>query len=235
MPYPLLLHTRHAPGEVLYVPLGEWVVPWRFTTVAEEYEALRHNVGLIDVSTKAVLEVSGADRVTFLHNLLTNDIKGLAAGEGCEAFLLNASAKLITDLLVLATENSLLLFCDAARAQTLFEALERYHFSEAVTLKNRERALALLALEGPCAEEELSGIIGKPFSLKKSCDHVEVKWEDIPIRVIRRSLTAGAGLLCACPADAAKRFTQVARPAYEWNLELGLVDVQLFIGRGQNL
>lgn len=190
---------------VTYESFGEWLVPWRFEKLETEYQRLREGAALIDRSTQGLIEVQGIDRASFLHNLLTNDIKSLAAGEGCEAFLLNASAKLITDLLVLATEDTLLLLCDAARVQTLFDALDHYHFSEAVTLKNCERKLALLALEGPHAEAELAGIIGRPLSFKKSCDHIEVQVDGIRTRVIRRSLTSKGGLLCACPADEAKR------------------------------
>jgi folate-binding Fe-S cluster repair protein YgfZ len=49
-----------------------------------EYAAVRQGVGLIDRSDADVLEVTGRDRVTFLHAMLSNDIKALA-GAGVPA------------------------------------------------------------------------------------------------------------------------------------------------------
>jgi len=107
MVMPLLLHGRHAGPHVLYQPFGPWIVPWRFGSLEEEYLALRTGVGLIDDSTQALLEVQGADRTSFLHNLLTNDIKRLTPGTGCRSALLTPNAKLIAEFLVLVDLSSI--------------------------------------------------------------------------------------------------------------------------------
>ena len=46
-----------------------------------EYQALRENAALIDLSYRGKLKVSGADRVSFLHNILTQEIKTLKPGQ----------------------------------------------------------------------------------------------------------------------------------------------------------
>ena len=54
------------------------------SALAEAYRAVSAGVGLIDRSNRARVEVSGPDRVKFLHNVTTNDVKRLPAGRGHE-------------------------------------------------------------------------------------------------------------------------------------------------------
>ena len=49
------------------------------------YEAARQGGGLIDRSDRGRIAVSGKDRASYLHGLLTNDIAALRTGEGCYA------------------------------------------------------------------------------------------------------------------------------------------------------
>ena len=202
MAYPLLLHAKHRETSVTYESFGEWVVPWRFDSCETEYRALRTGVGLIDYSTQALIEVKGADRAGFLHTLLTNDITRLAPGHGCHAALLTASAKLIANLLVLADPDALWLLYDATRAAVVTQTLERYRFSEEVALTNHERREAVLALQGPCTLEFLSPLVGALDTLRDSGDHMLVRsFDDVPLRIVRHTLTGDPGVLCICPAE----------------------------------
>ena len=63
--------------------------------ISEECFAARNQCVLFDHPNRGVIEVSGADRIQFLHNVLSNDIKSLSPGKGVPACLLNAQAKII--------------------------------------------------------------------------------------------------------------------------------------------
>lgn len=211
MPYPLLLHAKHRETPVTYEPFGEWLVPWRFDAGAAEYQALRTGVGLLDYSTQAWIEVQGADRVGFLHHLLSHDIKRLVPGGGCQAALLTAGAKFTAELLVLADAEVLWLVCDVNRASAVTETLQRYQFSEAVTLANYERRYATLALQGPRTLEVLSTLVEALDTLRNPGDHVLRPFHDVPLRIIRHSLAGDAGVLCVCPAEHASLVWQRLR------------------------
>jgi len=200
----LLLHGKHAEPPVAYQPLGRWLVPWRFRSFEAEYAALRTGVGLIDDSTQALIEVRGADRVSFLHNLLTNDIKRLAPGTGCRAALLDPSARLIAELVVLSDPDALWLLCDLDRAGVVMQALDRCLFSEAVTLTNHERKSAVLALQGPRTMESLRELTGAAVSLPTPGDHVLLPFHEITMRLVRHSLTDEDGVLCLLNAGDAQ-------------------------------
>lgn len=204
MSIPLLLHGKHGTPLAMYQPWGPWIVPWRFQAFEVEYEALRARVGLLDDSTQALIEVRGADRVDFLHRLLTNDIKRLAPGSGCQAALLNPSGKLIAPLLVLAQEDSLWLMCEMPQATTVMQQLDQYHFSEQVTFTNHERAYAVLAVQGPTTIAVLTELYGRVISLPRPGDHVTISFQQIPVWVIRHSLTAEIGTLCLVKTEHAE-------------------------------
>jgi len=200
MTYPLLLHAKHRGTDVTYAPFGPWTVPWRFDTLEEEYEALRTRVGLIDFSTQAVIEVAGKDRISFLHSLLTNDITRLAPGSGCSAALLDPNARLIAELLVIAEAEVIWLLCEATRAEVVTRTLERYVFSEQVTVINLERRDAVLAFQGPRTLAALSRLIGEGGTLRHPGDHVTRTVHDVPLRLIRHRLAGEEGVLCLVPA-----------------------------------
>jgi len=199
----LLLHGRHAHHAVTYQPLGPWLVPWRFRSFEAEYEALQRGAGLIDYSHHAMIEVRGADRVSFLHNLLTNDIKRLAQGSGCRAALLDPSAKLIAELLVLADLDALWLLCELQCAGMVMQALERSLFSEQVTLTNLERRQAVLALQGPRTMDLLRELTGAVVRLSETGDHTVMRFQEITARLVRRRLTDADGLLLLVNAEEA--------------------------------
>ena len=204
MVIPLLLHGKHANPPVTYQPFGPWIVPWQFHSFEEDYRTLGAGVGLIDYSTQALIEIQGADRVSFLHSLLTHDIKRLAPGEGCQAALLTDTAKMIADLLVLADSDRHWLLCDLTRASIVVETLDRYVLSAQVTQINHERAWAVMALQGPRTIELATQLCHTVVSLPHAGHHGMYSLEGLSIRLVRHTLTGGVGLLCLVKAAQAE-------------------------------
>jgi folate-binding protein YgfZ len=117
-------------------------------------------VGLVDHRDLGVVEVSGRDRASFLNALLSNDVKSLAAGQGCAATLLDIHGKVQALLLVWVLEDRLLLVTPPGLAADTVERLDHYLFSEKVSLAdvNAEWALFMLAgPEAPAVAERLTG------------------------------------------------------------------------------
>jgi len=208
MLYPLLLHGRHSPAECLYEPLGPWMVPAHFGSPDAEYRVLRQAAGLIDYSIYATIEATGNDRLDFLHRILTNDIRRLKPGQGARSALLNANGKFLAELIVLALEDRALLLCEASRSAAILLELERFHFSEDVSLANRERSHAVLAIQGPQALEALQSFSAAAPASPAIGDHWPAQrnlaWENLEAaRFVYLPLTRAPGLLCVAPADAA--------------------------------
>src|SRR4051794_36420579 len=96
LPNPLLeLHRQNQLAE--FQPYGEALeIVATFGQPQAEYAALHKTAGLMDLPQRAIVELTGKDRLTFLNNLLTNQTfdkqskTGIAVGSGVYAFLLDA-------------------------------------------------------------------------------------------------------------------------------------------------
>jgi tRNA-modifying protein YgfZ len=116
---------------------------------ASEYRALTEGCGLVDRAGRGRLALTGADRRTFLHGQITNDIEGLEPGHGCYAALLTHKGKMLTDLRVLDLGDELLLSCERAGLQELFNMIRRYKLGSDVEVHKRTVEMGELSLIGP--------------------------------------------------------------------------------------
>ncbi len=97
----------------------------------------------IDRSNRTRLRLSGPDRAPFLHNLCTNDIKGLKVGHSVEAFITNLQGKTLGFGSVHARQDDLILSTEPESLEGLLPHFTKYGvFSEAtwedVTRSTRE-------------------------------------------------------------------------------------------------
>lgn len=88
----------------------------------------------IPLPQRVVLVVGGAERESFLHRLLTQEIRRLAVGEARLAALLTPQGKVVADMLVAVTAEAFLLEMDAAQFLRVRPLLERYRLRAAVSL-----------------------------------------------------------------------------------------------------
>ena len=70
---------------------------------------------IVRLADRAVLAVSGADRVGFLQGLVSNDVAVAAPGRAVWAALLTPQGKWLADFFILADGERLLLDCEAGR------------------------------------------------------------------------------------------------------------------------
>ena len=89
---------------------------------------------LTHLTARAVLSVTGADRVSFLNGLVSNDVALAEPGRAVWAALLTAQGKYLADFFVFADADRLLLDCEAAQAAMLVQRLARYRLRADVAI-----------------------------------------------------------------------------------------------------
>jgi folate-binding protein YgfZ len=122
------------------------------------YTALRSGAGLIDRSPLGRLLLTGADRLSYLQGLLTNDIAALTAGTGCYAALLTAQGRMIADMRVLELGDGVLLDVSPPVTEAVRAHLERFVFSEDVAVRDVTGERAEIGIYGPGAEAIVSRV-----------------------------------------------------------------------------
>ena len=85
---------------------------------------------------RAVLEISGEDRVAFLQGLISNDVTKARADQALWAALLTPQGKWLADFFVIATDDLLLLDVEAAQLAMLAQRLSRFRLRAKVALRD---------------------------------------------------------------------------------------------------
>jgi len=157
---------------------------------ATEYAAVRRSVGLVDRSDLGIVEVTGRDRATFLHAMLSNDVKSLSAGQGVAAAFLDVHGKVQTLVTIWALEERLLLLTPPGEGARTIQALDHYLFSEKAYFKDLAGEMALAMLAGPEAMalvERLAGV-AVPATV---WGNVAARVSDVDVRLVRGSSETG--------------------------------------------
>lgn len=167
---PSALLERHRAAGAELIDYGGAEIVSTFDAPQAEYAAIRKACGLMDRCFRGVLEIGGKDRCSFLNNFLTNltwskeTKSGMAAGAGVYAFLLNAKGRVVADMNVLETGESVLLETDARLIPVIRPALEKFVFTEKVTFTDRSVEWSELGLYGPGALgvlQEAGAVLGE--------------------------------------------------------------------------
>jgi len=158
-----------------------------------EYHALIETCGLVDRSERGKLSLTGADAKRFLAGQVTNDIEGLADGEGCYSAFLTHKGKMLGDLRILAVggdQPELLLDTERATLQALFDMIRRFKIGFDVELHKGTLQKGLLSLIGPDARE----IAGAAKLPRNEHVHESGTIAGLPVRLIDTEL--GVDVLC---------------------------------------
>jgi folate-binding protein YgfZ len=156
-------------------------IPLDYGDAAAEYRAVRQRIGIIDRGDHGLVEATGRDRASFLHALLSNEIKALAPGQGCAATLLDVHGKVQVTLLVWVFDDRILLVTPPGMASATYEMLDKYLFAEKVGLEEVTGTRALLLLAGPDAPGLVKRLTGAALpearwsSVAGALDGVEVR------------------------------------------------------------
>src|SRR5258706_4943417 len=106
----LSLHTFHHGLGARFATVNGMGVVDHYGDPAAEYAALRQSAGVIDLSFRSRLCLTGADRQRLLHGQVTNNVKDLDVGDGCYAALVTAKGKMQSDLNIYCLPEEFLLY-----------------------------------------------------------------------------------------------------------------------------
>jgi folate-binding protein YgfZ len=211
-PRPLALDEIHRAAGASFAEAGGRLVPRDYGDLATEHAALSTGVGIVDRSALGRAEVTGRDRAAFLQGMLTNDVKGLAPGQGCGAAFLDAHGKVMSLLAVYALPDRLWLELPEGMTERTLQLLDKYLISEKAEFEPIDDAFAIAAVQGPRAPALLAELTGQALDLPPY-GHLEAAIAGAPVRVINRAEAAVPGFHCWVPSEHAAAVWQALRAA----------------------
>jgi folate-binding protein YgfZ len=111
----------------------------------------------VDLSARAKLRVSGADRFRFLNGQITNDLRKASDSVAIEACVLNAKGKLNAHIFVAAFGETFLVDSEPELRETLRERFERYIIADDVEIEDVTHKFSLFHVvtkESPMLEAD---------------------------------------------------------------------------------
>ena len=132
---------------------------WHFGEVAKEQRALAEGKAWADLSHRAVIEISGADRLTWLHSLTTQYLENLQPGDWKEALILDPQGHVEQQLFLVDDGSATFIHLDREKVSSLLTYLEKMKFMLRVEVRDVGNEYAILRAPGK------TDSIGGPYAL----------------------------------------------------------------------
>ena len=172
---------------------------------------------------RAVLRVSGADRVEFLQGIVSNDVAKAGRDRGVWAAFLTPQGKYLHDFFLAADGDSILLDCERARADDLRKRLRRYTLRSDARVEADGGLAVALASAAPAPADGITAD-GPPADGVAACfpdpRHPEAGWRLIGGRGAAERALASAGLAPADPLDWDRRRLALGLPDGSRDLDI---------------
>lgn len=172
-------------GAEMFVQNG-WSAPASYGDTLFEYASVREGgVGLIDLSQRGRIVVSGSEAVQFLNGLITNDMKTLAENSWMPAAFPNVQGRLIASVRVIrlqdeATDKNVsptfLIDTEAATHERVLKTLERFTLAGDFRVTDVTNQTAHITLQGKKAAQIVRAVLGVEVTGLSSTDANRIDW-----------------------------------------------------------
>lgn len=202
------LDDAHRRSSATMIERNGWSVPSSYGDVLFEYAAIRERgAGLIDLSCRGRLLVSGSEAVPFLNGLITNDMKTLAANHWMPAVFPNVQGRILASIRVIhqASSDSFLIDTEPATHGQVLKIIERFTLAGDFHVTDVTEQTALLSIQGANAQEIIRTLFGDDAANLEQNQLTQTNWEQTSLTVIRASHTGANGydLIVAATSAAA--------------------------------
>jgi aminomethyltransferase len=151
------LHAEHVALGAKMVPFAGYEMPVQYPTgITAEHHAVRRAAGLFDVSHMGEFMVRGPRALDFVQHVTTNDASRLEVGQAQYSSFVNDDGRVLDDLLVYRFAGHYMLVVNGANRAKDWAWVSRFAGEFGVDLTDESDSIALLALQGPKAQEILS-------------------------------------------------------------------------------
>src|SRR5918999_6561902 len=163
--------VKHTPLYEIHQELGAtlvefagYMMPLRYGSETAEHQAVRTAAGLFDLSHMGEIFVSGPRGAAALDYALVGHISALRVGRARYTMICDAAGGGLDDLIVyrLAPETFMVV-ANAANVATVRSALTERAANFKVALDDRSGSYALIAVQGPSAQQILAELTAAPL------------------------------------------------------------------------
>ncbi|MBM0867957.1 glycine cleavage system aminomethyltransferase GcvT [Staphylococcus auricularis] len=167
------LYQKYVDSGAKIVEFGGWAMPVQFTTIKDEHNAVRNNIGLFDVSHMGEVQIKGPEASKLVQYLLSNDTSKVAVGKAQYTALCNEKGGVIDDLITYQLDDeTYVLVVNAANTDKDFEWMKSHSDDFDAEVTNVSDQYGQLAVQGPKARDLVAELVDvdvsemQPFDFK---------------------------------------------------------------------
>ncbi|MDY5781532.1 MAG: glycine cleavage system aminomethyltransferase GcvT [Candidatus Cryptobacteroides sp.] len=190
------LYDSHVALGAKMSPFAGFIMPIQYTSITDEHNAVRHKVGMFDVSHMGEVFISGPDAEKYVNHIFTNDIRGFEPGKVLYGMMLHPTGGVVDDLLVYREfePDHFLLVVNAANIDKDYAWMLSQAEGYDVKIVNESEKWGQIAVQGPESEKIVTEVLG----LKQAADlsfytYYESEWKGVRMVVSRTGYTGEDG------------------------------------------
>src|SRR2546426_5910513 len=196
------LHAIHVALGAKMVPFGGYEMPVAYPAgINAEHRAVREGAGIFDVSHMGEFEVTGPDRNAFVQKVTCNDVGALRPGQAQYSALLTEQGTFVDDCLVYRFEDKLMVVVNAANIEKDGDHIVAEKGGANVRLRNISDEVALLAVQGPKAEQLVGSLTAVGVAMIPYYHFTEGKVAGVECFISRTGYTGEDGFELYCRAE----------------------------------
>jgi aminomethyltransferase len=155
------LHDIHVAAGAAFTDFAGWQMPVRYSSDLAEHAAVRNAAGLFDLSHMGEILVVGKQAAEALDSALAGKLSAIEEGQAKYSLLLSPEGGIIDDLVVYRTgPDRFLVVANASNREVVASELRERASAFDCLVADESDDIALIALQGPKAEEILRNVEG---------------------------------------------------------------------------
>lgn len=155
------LYDRHVKLGAKMEPFGGFDMPIQYSTITEEHNAVRHAVGVFDVSHMGEVRIKGPEAFKYVMHIFVGDVTDAPDGQIFYGMMCYENGGTVDDLLVYkVNDNEYFLVINAANIDKDVDWIKSNAEGYDVTITDESPYYGEVAVQGPKAEETLERIMG---------------------------------------------------------------------------
>ena len=155
------LHDVHVAAGASFTDFAGWEMPVRYTSDLAEHHAIRTAAGLFDLSHMGEILIVGLEAAVALDYALGGRMSALEDGQAKYTLLLTRDGGILDDLVVYRTGvDRFIVVANAGNRELVAQELRDRCAPFDCLVEDESEDVALIALQGPLAEEILRNVEG---------------------------------------------------------------------------
>ena len=158
------LYAEHVSAGAKLVPFAGYEMPVQYRTgILAEHQAVRTRAGIFDVSHMGEIEVRGPQALDLVQYVTTNDASTLVVGQAQYSVICREDGGCIDDCIVYRFEDVYMIVVNASNRDKDHDWILHHAENFDVEIEDKSDEVALIALQGPKAQNILARVTESPI------------------------------------------------------------------------